>query len=233
MKKTIILILILLPVVLYCSTDSTKSKKIAIGISFSPDYCFRTLKPDANSKWIADSRDTMEIPKIGYTTGINLEFKINKKISFFTGILFSDSGEKTKKNSLENVPTGQKPIKHSYNFHYYYLNIPIKTNYHILTGKFKLYLTAGISANVFLTQKTTSITIYGNSESKINSKIDSGFSRINIAMLAGCGISYPINNKAVIMIEPVYRRSIISVINAPIKGYLYSAGLNIGLYYNL
>lgn len=215
------------------SSDSSKEKKMEIGVSFSPDYCFRKLKPDADSKWIADSRDTLEIPKFGFSVGANFIFKINKKLALETGVLFSDRGEQTKKYSLENVPSGQKPIMYSYNFHDYYIDIPIKVNYYFLSGKLKFYVTAGISAGFFINQKTTSITSFGNSDSKTTSKVDPGFSKVNLAALAGCGIKYPMNNKTNLKIEPLYMRSITPIINAPVKVYLYSAGLNIGIYYNL
>jgi hypothetical protein len=190
------------------------------------------LKPDEDSKWIADIRDTLEIAKFGYSVGANFVYKINKKIDVETGILFSDQGERTKKYALEDVPSGQEPVMYSFNFHHYYLNVPLKANYYILTGKLKFYVTAGISANVFLSQKVTSITSFGNSDSRTTSKNNSGFSRINLAVLAGCGIKYPINSKANLKIEPVYMRSVTSIINAPVKSYLYSFGMNIGIFYN-
>ena len=237
MKKTIIFLLLLLPLSVFCSdsdstkitSDSSKTKKIEISISFSPDYCFRKLKADADSKWIADTRDTLEIPKFGYTVGVNVAFKINKNIDAEAGVTFSDRGEKTKKYSLVDAPAGQKATSYSYNFHDYYLNVPLKVNYYILKGKLQFYVTAGISTNIFLNQKTTSITSYGNSDSKTNSKFNPGFSRINLAVLAGCGIKYPINNKTNLKVEPIYMRSITSITKAPIKTYFYSVGVNIGI----
>ena len=241
MRKIYTILLILFPFVmlgnsldsLTQSIDSLKEIKITIGISASPDYCFRKLKPDDDSKWISDIRDTLEIAKLGYTVGANVEYKINKKIKVVSGILFSDCGERTKKYSLVSVPAGQDPIMYSYNFHYYYLNIPLKVDYYLLTRKLKFYVAAGISANVFLNQKVTSITTYGNSDTKVNSKVDPGFSRLNLAVSAGCGMRYPINKNTDLMIEPVYRRSVTSIIKAPGKGYLYSFGMNIGMFFNL
>lgn len=241
MKKIIILLLVLFPVTVFCmvrdstntNTDSTKSKRLEMRISFSPDYCFRKLKPDADSKWIADVRDTLEIPKFGYTVGFGFAYKINKKISVEAGVLFSDKGERTKKYILENVPSGQHATEYSFNFHNYYLDIPVKANYFILTGKLKLYVTAGVSVNVFLNQKITSITTFANSDKRTTSKNDQGFSRINLAYLGGVGIVYPINTKTTLNIEPIYSRSITSIINAPVKSYLYSMGINIRLCFNL
>jgi opacity protein-like surface antigen len=233
MKKINILFLLLLPAAVYCSNDSTKTKKIQVGVSFSPDYCFRSLRPDADSKWIADSRDTIETAKFGYTAGANFEFKINKKLDVATGILFSDSGERTNKYSLESASSAQEPVMYSYNFHYYYLSIPLKANYYFLTGKVGFYLTAGVSANFFLGQKTTAITGFGNSVSRTDAKTDAGFSKVNLGMIAGCGVKYAISKNTELRAEPVYRRSLTSIIDAPVKTYLYSVGLNVGIYFNL
>lgn len=215
-------------------------KNISIGLTFSPDYCYRTLHPDASVKWIADNRNTLEIPKFGYTTGLNIAKSINKKITLETGLLYSDKGERTKKYSevwltSSGQPDPALPTAMTFIYHYIYLDIPIKANYYFLTQKAKFYLTAGISPNVFLSQKTTSILEYsdGHNTKKNSSGNSSGFSRINLTVIAGLGFSYDFTNKLYFKIEPTYRRSITSIIDAPIKGYLYSVGLNTGIYYNL
>jgi len=56
---------------------------------------------------------------------------------------------------------------------------------------------------------------------------------VNFAVLAGIGMDYDFKSKIKFRIEPIYRRSINTIINAPIKGYLYSVGLNIGVYYKI
>ena len=236
MKKYFCTLLAFLPLTLFCAnSDSTKTRKIEIGITYSPDYCYRTLKPDASSKWITDIRDTLEIPKLGYTLGANVVYHLNKKISIESGLLFSDKGDKTKKYVLENSPTGELPINNTFIYHYFYLDIPLKANYYILTGKVKLFLTAGISTNVFLTKKEISILGYSNMDTKKNSStVNSEYSRFNFAVIAGFGMNCKMANKLNLKLEPIYRRSITSITsNTPIKEYLYSIGLNVGIYYNL
>ncbi len=211
------------------ASDSTKIKKMAIGISFSPDYCFRKLKPDADAEWLADGRDSREVAKFGYTVGATFAYKLNERLNISLGVLFSDSGEKTKKYSVdEGLPIGQEPIRYSYNYHHYYLNVPVKANYFILTGKLKVYVTLGVSANIFLNNKTTFQTHYANSTTKESFKSREGFSALNFSVLGGCGLNYPVNAKTTLMIEPIYRRSINSITTSPIKYYLYSGGINIG-----
>jgi len=223
----------LLPLFAVSQTDTLKKKKIEIGISFSPDMAYRSLKPDAASRDIADYRDTLEIPKFGYTVGANVEFKLNRKFNIEAAVLFSDRGMRTKESALTTAVKDQEASMYSYNFHYYYLDVPIKADYFLVNKKLRFYITAGLSADFFLGQTTTLISDYNHSRVRTNSKGDPGFSSVNMGFLAGLGIRYPVGKRTDLVAEPVYRRSITAINSAPIKGYLYSAGLTLGLYYNL
>ena len=61
-------------------TDTTKWKKHQIGFTYSPDYNFRFLEADANTTWIKNIADSMEVPKFGYSMGINYALKLGEKI---------------------------------------------------------------------------------------------------------------------------------------------------------
>jgi hypothetical protein len=234
MKQIIILLLLLLPFASFCQkADSAKTKKMQIGLSYSSDYCYRKLKSDnASNKWMED--DSLNVPKLGYSVGLNFMYSINKKVSLEAGVLFSDKGTKTKKYYFGNPGYGDLPANNIFIFHYYYMDVPVKANYYILTGKFKLFVTGGISTNIALTQRATSIMEYGNrTTATTKSTIDPGFSRFNFAALAGCGIFYPITNRVNLKVEPVFKHSINSITTISVKNYLYSYGLNLGVYYNL
>ena len=70
-------------------------------------------------------------------------------------------------------------------------------------------------------------------ESAETIKNSAKFSDISIAVIIGAGIDYAINNKLNLRIEPMFRRAIIPLVDAPIKEYHYSLGANFGLYYKL
>ncbi len=235
MKHSIILLLLLLPLISFCETKDTLSDgKIKIGISGSSDYCYRILKSDETSKWISDVRDTLEIPKFGYTVSVNILYKIKNNIKIEGAILYSNFGEKTKKYVLNNSNSADLPANSSFLYNYRYLGLPLKINYYFYTKKIKLYATVGLSTNVFLSKKITSVLEYMNLDTKKSNSISkNGFSKINFLVIAGLGINYSISNKFDIKVEPIYKRSINTIIKAPIKEYLYSAGLNLGFYYNL
>jgi hypothetical protein len=238
--KHLLFLLTIFPLTVFCQDTTVENiKKTAIGLTFSPDYCYRTLKSDASSKWIADIRNMHEIPKLGYTTGMNIAYALNKRIALEAGILYSDKGERTDKYWLFSItPSGQPdpalPTAVSYNYHYIYIDIPVKANYYFLTKRAKLYLTGGVSPNVFITQKSTSIEEYSDGHKKKNSSTSSSrLASVNLAAIGGLGFSYDFTRKFYLKVEPVYRRSIIPIVDAPIKGYLYSIGLNLGIYYKL
>ena len=228
------------PLIVFCQQpDATTKIKLSLGLSFSPDYCYRTLKPDAGSKWIAEARDTFEIPTFGYTAGLILNLKITKRISLETGLLFSDRGERTKKMTLYPLDTlGQLnstiPTKITYFYHYLYLEIPCKINYCLLNRRMKIFISGGISPSIFLTQRTKSIAEYFDEHTNTRStNSNSDFRIFGLSFTGSVGFSYDLTSKFFLTIEPTYRRSIISIVDAPIRGYMYSIGLNTGLYYKL
>ena len=164
---------------------------------------------------------------------MNLAYRLNKKLNIEAAVLFSDRGERTKAEQLYVSTAGQEAGTYAFNFHYYYLDVPVKADYFLINKKLRFYVTAGVSADFFLGATTTSLSDYKNGRERKNTSYDPHFSNVNVGFLAGCGIRYPVGKRSTFVAEPVYRRSITAVNSAPIKGYLYSAGLTLGLYYNL
>lgn len=213
--------------------DTVSKGKILLGLTFSPDYCYRTINSESSNQWIIDNRDSTEVPKFGYTTGISLIFKPWNRFTFETGFHFSDKGEKT--IILELKPAEPDPAlptnRVRFNHHYYYLDIPVKINYCVLKRKVSLFVSAGFSTNLYLYRKTKTCFIDSDETNSTTSNED--LSRLNVAILFGGGIDYNISNKLNCRFEPIYRQSIISIVDAPIKQYQYSIGANFGLFYKL
>jgi opacity protein-like surface antigen len=234
--KHLIVVITLLPLTFYGQDLSeTSPKRQSIGFTFSPDYCYRSLNADDENESIASFRDSSETPKFGFTTGFNYAFQLSKRFTLEAGILYAEKGEKLKLESTVLPTNPDDPIT-SVIFlsrtHYLYLDVPVKLNYFITTKKVKFFVSGAISPNVFLTEKSFFRAIYKNEKLPISRGFgDNGFSRINLAFTAGLGVRYDLSEKFYLQFEPLYRRSITSIINAPIQGYLYSFGLNTGIYY--
>jgi opacity protein-like surface antigen len=208
--------------------------KKQFGVVYSPEYSFRVLKAGNDEKALFDLRDSLEIPKFGYSAGFNFSYQITNKCMFEIGLLFSDKGERTKKHDLKNTVfiAEQDKIPATSNFvnHYYYLDIPLKFNYYLIQKKINFFLTAGISVNSFLYQKTLTTIENKDGSSKVyNTVSHPKFEKINFALIAGFGINYNLTDRHVLKLEPLYKRSITPIANAPIKSYLYSLGLNFGI----
>ena len=115
------------------TTPAANSKRVQIGINFSPDFCFRTLKNNdgsSSSDQVIDQRNEGETVKSGYTAGLNVCFSIKKFLGLETGIQYSNKGYQTQKQDLffaqaePGLPTQSKLI---YDFHC--IDISVKANF--------------------------------------------------------------------------------------------------------
>ena len=218
--------------------DSLKTKKWAVGITYSPDYCFRV---PYSGKTEAFATNT-EKAKIGFTTGLNLLYRLMDKIGIELGVLYSTKGQKVNTPAWTNpgssyydpaIPVyydGANQPEKKITYTYKYLEIPLKVNIYIINKKFKVFPSIGCSANIF-TGKTTKISSSdGNETSHV-------FDAKNIpstefALLVGVGLSYDINKKIFVKLEPSYRTFIRPLVDGPVSGTLYSVGANAGVYFN-
>lgn len=228
MKKiALIIVLYIFPITLFGQTlDSIKYKKLDLGFTYSPEFSYRYTTSDDVSKFLEDSYDSLEVPKYGYSLGLNGVYTLSNKLGISVGILFSDKGERFKSDVL--------PYFSKYSNHYYYLDVPIRAKYTIFENdrNFKFYGTAGISLNTFLNH-TIEYTLSGGNSS-IRTKGNTDISKINFAGLLGIGIDCTLTNRWYFKAELNYRQSLNSMTsNANIKRYLYSFGPTVGLFYKL
>ncbi|MEA3497335.1 MAG: hypothetical protein U9R42_15010, partial [Bacteroidota bacterium] len=97
----------------------------------------------------------------------------------------------------------------------------------------KIFVSLGISTNFFINHKITTYQYFEDNKFEKNTTKNSyyKFNSINFSILVGMGLEYEINELLKLKIEPIYRRSINSIIDAPIKSHLFSIGLGTALYY--
>lgn len=204
--------------------------------------------PYTDGKSVPKSTST-EKAKLGITIGVNALYKINKRLSIETAILYSTKGEKTHTPSFSwQTPGGvYDPTIPNYNgsgyvtspernntYTYQYLEIPLKVNWYVMNKRFKLFPGIGCSANMFLGKKTRTTFLYedGRTEKEISHDYNSGnIPKLDLAILASVGFSYDISKNIFIKLEPSYRQFIRPTIDAPVSGYFYSVGLNMGIYF--
>src|SRR5690606_37174350 len=117
---------------------------------------------------------------------------------------------------------------------YNYIGIPIKAKYTIGKNKIRIVAGAGLQANFLLNAKTTAHIEYadGKAEKKIQNTT-SGFNKMDISPIISMGVDYTPETKIHLFIEPNFRYGLITTKDAPVKQYLWNAGLNFGIYYVL
>jgi hypothetical protein len=218
------------------ASDTIGVRKASWGISFSPDYCYRTLNYRSATQWIAEDRNNREIPKFGFTCGVNFNRRITAKWSAEIGLLFSDKGERTKWEKLAwSSNDASFPAESRTVFHYQFISIPLKAYYQVLERKFNVFVFAGVSPDFFIKQRT--VLELKDASGNVHRSVATEpwvYSRVHLSGLLGFGISYKLSKRLTLSVEPTFRRSITPVLaRVKDKEYLYSLGLNAGLYLRL
>jgi len=227
--------------------DSLKTKKWGIGLTYSPDYCYR-------ASYIKDgdvpTTTITEKGKLGFTAGANILYRLLDKVGIEFGILYSTKGQKISTPSAEwqtpgsnydpSIPTYSQStyvtIPEKVNtYTYKYLEIPLKINVYLINKRFKLFPSIGCSANIFMGKSThTSLKYEEGSKNETSNAYDAkNIPSTEFALLAGFGLSYDINKKIFIKLEPSYRTFVRPIIDGAVSGTFYSVGANAGVYFNL
>lgn len=213
-----VLLVLVIPFRVFSQTaDSLHSRKLDIGFNYSADYSYRNVTAAESNKNIVAMYDSIEHGRYGSTFGLNGIYSFSDKISLSVGVLFSDKGEKTKVALVDR--------KLSYLNHYYYLDIPLKGNYFVF--KKQIYLTGGISSNLFL--KSTIRDVDQDKAENSNLTIN----KINMSYLGGIGFNQQLSDSWYFKSEVLYRHSINPIMKAPINRYLYSVGISAGFFYQI
>jgi opacity protein-like surface antigen len=225
---------------------SEKPKKWAIGLSYSPDFCYRVSYEKSSLSALSNID---EKGKLGFTAGANILYQLLDKVGIEFGILYNTKGEKVHAEAFSwyapatnydpSIPnSGQSEYITSpetkTNFSYQYLEIPLKVNVYLFSkNKLKLFPSIGCSANIFMGKKTATTFIYedGHKEKNVSREYD----RKNIpgsefALLVGVGASYDLSERLFVKLEPSFRTFIRPLVDSPISGTFYSLGANAGIY---
>lgn len=237
MKRETVLMFLLFPIAAISQPEKQMRRLTAIGIVASTDFSYRTLQFASSNSWIAERRNREEIGNYGFTAGFVMDFRLHKKVKFESGLLFSNKGLKTKFEDLTWTSDDPlMPAKSKTIYRFKYLAMPANFRYCFpTTKKVGLFITVGISANIFLTKKTKVALIYTNGNNDEHaSSMQTGYSKFNLAACMGAGIEYRPLNRIVIRMAPFYQRFLNSIIvdNAA-KEYLFSYGVSTGFHYVL
>lgn len=232
-------------------SDTLNIKKWAIGIMASPDVCYRIPYSPANSPVLLNKQTY----HTNLCIGVTVNYNFTKRIGIETGLLFSSKGQVVISPATNwqtpdgiwqtpdgiydpSIPnSGNSSIVYSpekrINIKYNYLEIPLKCHINIINRRFKLFPSIGASANIFIgkTVKETYKDDQGKEQKKVGHDYDTkNIPVVDVALIAGIGLSYDISKSLYIKLEPNYRQFIRPLVDSPISGYFYAIGCNGGLY---
>lgn len=211
-------------------------RKIKLGITISPDIAYRALEnnsTDPSTPLVINLRNDNEQPKLGYTTGINILVPISPKLSFESGMLYSDKGFKITDNDLFfPVPDPSLPVSIKHIYKQTFLDIPLMLNFDIGKGKMQLHTGVGITANIFLSDKIKQAVIYqdGHEESSTQ-KYNVDHELINISPTLSLGVNYFLGDHVMLRIAPTFRYAILKTYGTLIDEHPWSAGMNMSYYF--
>lgn len=227
MKKLFFITLILIASVSYGQSKSPSSengsKGFQLGLNVSPDYCFRTIP------------SYFEVPKLGYTFGLNTAYQFNQLFSVETGLHYSNKGcQTTKMDLVFFVPDPANPNQAQYIYNDHFIDIPLKANFTVGSRKIKFFTSVGLTTNLFIKETQTNIYVYlDRTETTTISPSLMDIRKVNFTPTLSTGIDWSLHPNVNLRVEPNFQYSALSFTNTPLTGNLFSAGLKMSIYYRL
>jgi hypothetical protein len=214
------------------------SKKIRLGFNFSPGIGYRNIsntEKNTFTDFIISSRNEKEKPIFSYSFGANICYLLNKKVNIESGIQYSRKGYLFMNQYLvfEN-PAGEDLVYANGKYNFNYIDIPFKLN--IEFGKKRIGFTGGIgfAANALIGSNQKLYVTYADGRNEIRKiKNEIEFRKFNISPILSAGIRYKVNGNSGLKLEPTFKYGIISIIDAPIKEYLWNVDVNFAYYITL
>jgi hypothetical protein len=206
-------------------------KRFEIGVSASPEICYRTLLNNdgsQNSTSIINYRNENETVKMGYTGGLHLGYNFNERFGFQTGIQYANRGFSTKKIDIAGSlmdPVIPESLKYNYNYHY--LEIPAKVNFSFGENQIRLTTSAGLSSAFLIKQSRTFIGYYKDTTTRQVFISNDAYNRFNLFATISAGLEMRFNPIMSIKVEPTFRYGLLKITDTPVSGHWYSGGLNV------
>ena len=256
MMNKILFFLVFVSGSLFAQNDEAKVapsyNKMMIGVSFSPDYAYRTLSSDGTSvfsNYIIESRNKRETAKLGYTFGLNFNYNFSRKFGLITGVLYSNKGYQTE--SIGNLTFGDQihsrrgfvildpndpAIPNSFKsvYNHYYLDVPLKAIYRMGKGKIRFISSVGIITHILMKSTVKTISEYQNGEKEKSTRVAyDNYKKINLSPTISLGVEKQFNNQSLIRVEPTFNYGLLDIIDTPVRAKLWNVGLNVSYYLRL
>jgi len=211
-------------------------RRFQIGVNFSPDLAYRTLT--RNNEYSAtitllDRRNAQEIPKFGYTAGMVMGVNLRRGFGIEIGLQYSNKGFGSE--TIEVRPSYQNNYTYDYHFTstFEYIDLPVRVTLRSPQKKVRFIASVGFVTNFLLSASAEETFDYLNGVVVSRSMPDNNdYNKVNFSPMLSMGLEVTLFNGAFVRVEPTYRYGVIPIIERDLSGYLWNAGLNVGVYYS-
>lgn len=208
----------------------------------SPDLSWSII-PRTNGGYpvIKSYNPSYDLPKFSVTVGLEGMYQINRHLALTLGVQYSGKGGKTDEILYESSGIAGEPVSMYYVYDYRYIDIPLRLDVYLNRRKVSPFITAGISTNIFINQRTNVFAIDANDNAlESSSSTGSGFAAVCPQLQAGAGLDIALNRSR-LRVFPVYRLSLgdtplsdtYAYSTGTVNGKLYSIGLGISYFIRL
>jgi opacity protein-like surface antigen len=214
----------------------TTPKRFQFGVNYSADYAFRTLKNNDGgpfAQMVIDLRDDSEKAKYGFTTGLNVLFTVNNHLEIGAGVQYSNKGYQIPHIEVDGImPQVYQDgrVISSLN----YIDVPLKANFILGSGKLRGLVGAGIVANFLVSSTLRTVYKAANGDEAYGKYTNSAdYERFNLSPMVSAGVDYQLNDRVHVRLEPTFRYGILKTVDAPVTMYVWNPGLNASCYFSL
>lgn len=225
----------------YGQAQTTEIGSSNIGLIFSPNYSYRTIKAPPEHQVIKETRDENESGIFGFSSGVSYQYTFRFGLTLETGAYFTRKGIR-----YGNVPVTISPdpvlsIGTITNWSYMdFVDIPLKLGYSAkVSERIRLFGNAGASFGFLGRNRHKQVLRHSDGVVNVNKYTSSSQSvnTVDIDLMLSAGIDIQVLDHFAIRVEPTFRYSVtpskFGVIYGyeGIKEYKYSAGANVGVIY--
>jgi hypothetical protein len=205
-------------------------RKFQISATFSPNVAFRTLKaieeinPIVNLK---TERDEIETPRFGYQCGVRFGYYFIKNVGIETGVLYARKGYQSKwQEDSDNTITEWR-----YRQNFECIDVPLLINFRSNHGKVRFIANIGIIFNHLVRDNAVSDVKYTNETiGKFTRPGQGTYKSFNLSGTVGFGLDIPFASRLGFQIKPNFRYGFLKIIEAPLTGFVWDAGLELRFY---
>lgn len=215
-----------------------RASKWTVGMSVAPSVAYRSLvSTEGDGSWdnFVAFRNSFEEPRFSYGGNLFCALGLSDRFSVEGGLGYSLMGYQLNMDDLTFgdmidpnrgfiYETNDVPLAIRYSFHY--AELPLRVVFHCGKGRLRWISAAGLTTSYLLKSTSTMITVdAGGSTDRSTSESSYDYNTIGLFPTVSTGVSYALNDRMDLRMEPQARYGVLQLIDAPITAHLWSAGL--------